>query len=1030
MKPVRVHSEIASARANSCCARFVRRHLKTGLIAGLFLVSAASGLSVHAQSTATLQGNVMDPDDGVVPEARISVRSWATNSERIALSDTNGNYQLAALPVGAYRVEIQAMGFQTQIIERLGVEVGRTVVQDFKLEVANISEEVSVLSPSPQLVDRATVSVGQVIDQKTVQEIPLNGRYFLDLGLLIPGSVTPPQTGVSSIPVRGSGAFAINTAGNREEAVNYMINGITLTNLWFSSISFQPSISTIQELRIDNSTFSAEYGQNSGAVVNIATRSGTNELHGELFEFFRNDALDARNFFDFTSSKPPPFKRNQFGGNLGGPIVRNKAFFLFSYEGLRHRQGISLNSVVLNDTERASVKDPAVAKLIEWIPRPNFVDSSGTPRFLSSPTAPVNLDHWTIDISHNVSEKDQLHAYYYAQLRNFIEPGRGGNTVPGFGVTHRSRRQLFTLNETHTFGPAVVNEARFGFNRIFGADTPTVQVNPADFGILNGINEPIGLPQITIAGGLSFGGPANNPSGRGDTMFVAADTVRCLCGRHSIKAGGEYRQFLNNIFRKGTGAFNFPTIGAFVDGTANSFSVTLGNQSSSVAQSAVGFFVQDNYKRTPNLTLEVGLRYDWSMMPTERYNRFIIFDPTTGSLARVGTQIDGIYQTHNKTLQPRVGFAWDPFHSGKTSVRAAYAILADQPLVSLVTSTSPNPPLAMPLTVTGSIRFGNAITEARPAGLAPQTVDHGFNNAYLQSWNLNVERELAHDLAAMVGYFGSKGTHLTLRRNINQPINGVRPYPALSGASAILPGTETVLGNVVQAESTGNSNYNALWANAKKQFAHGLSFNVSYTWSKSLDYNSLSSQGVVQNSYNVRGDRGLSDFDVRHRVVGSALYELPFHSNQFVEGWQLGAIVQSQSGNPVNIVTTNSTVTGLANTLRPDVAGPIRLIGNSDRWFDTSIFKPVPGFGTLGRNVVIGPGFSNTDLSVMKNTRLGETMRAQFRVEIFDLFNHANFGQPGNVVDTPAFGRITNTRFPTGESGSSRQVQFALKVIF
>lgn len=479
----------------------------------------------------------MDPDDGVVPEARISVRSWATNSERIALSDTNGNYQLAALPVGAYRVEIQAMGFQTQIIERLGVEVGRTVVQDFKLKVANISEEVSVLSPSPQLVDRATVSVGQVIDQKTVQEIPLNGRYFLDLGLLIPGSVTPPQTGVSAIPVRGSGAFAINTAGNREEAVNYMINGITLTNLWFSSISFQPSISTIQELRIDNSTFSAEYGQNSGAVVNIATRSGTNELHGELFEFFRNDALDARNFFDFTSSKPPPFKRNQFGGNLGGPIVRNKAFFLFSYEGLRHRQGISLNSVVLNDAERASVKDPVVARLIEWIPRPNFVDSSGTARFLSSPTAPVNLDHWTIDISHNVSKKDQLHAYYYAQLRNFIEPGRGGNTVPGFGVTHRSRRQLFTLNETHTFGPAVVNEARFGFNRIFGADTPTVQVNPADFGILNGINEPIGLPQITIPGGLSFGGPANNPSGRGDTMFVAANTVRCLCGRHSIKAG-------------------------------------------------------------------------------------------------------------------------------------------------------------------------------------------------------------------------------------------------------------------------------------------------------------------------------------------------------------------------------------------------------------------------------------------------------------------------------------------------------------
>src|SRR6185503_11238028 len=231
--------------------------------------------------------------------------------------------------------------------------------------------------------DSATVSVGQVIDQKTVQEIPLNGRYFLDLGLLIPGSVTPPQTGVSTIPVRGSGAFAINTAGNREEAVNYMINGITLTNLWFSSISFQPAISTIQELRIDNSTFSAEYGQNSGAVVNIATRSGTNELHGELFEFFRNDALDARNFFNFTSSRPPPFKRNQFGGAIGGPIYlprfgeggpvfrsgKDRAFFFFNYEVLRQRQGVDLNSLVLSDAQRVSVTDPVITKLIELIPR-------------------------------------------------------------------------------------------------------------------------------------------------------------------------------------------------------------------------------------------------------------------------------------------------------------------------------------------------------------------------------------------------------------------------------------------------------------------------------------------------------------------------------------------------------------------------------------------------------------------------------------------------------------------------------------
>ena len=395
-----------------------------------------------------------------------------------------------------------------------------------------------------------------------------------------------------------------------------------------------------------------------------------------------------------------------------------------------------------------------------------------------------------------------------------------------------------------------------------------------------------------------------------------------LVGRHSLKFGGEFRQFLNNIFRRGTGAFNFPTVAAFLAGTANSFSVTLGNQSSSIAQGALGFFVQDNYKLRPNLTLELGLRYEWNMTPTERYDRFIVFDPQSASLLRVGTHIDEIYHQNNKNFQPRVGFAWDPFKDGKTSVRAAYAILVDQPMTSVVTGTSANPPLAIPLTFTGPIRFDNAINLARAAGLAPQTVDHGFDNAYMQSWNLNVQRELTPDLAVMVGYFGSKGTHLTLRRNINQPVNGVRPFAALSESSPILPGTP--LGNITQVENTGNSSYNALWVTAKQRLMHGLQFNASYTWSKSLDYNSLSLQGVVvQNSYDLRGDRGLSDFDARHRVVVSAMYELPFRGNQFVEGWQLAAIVQAQSGNPVNIVTSNSTVNGVANTLRPDVTGPI-----------------------------------------------------------------------------------------------------------
>jgi len=586
------------------------------------------------------------------------------------------------------------------------------------------------------------------------------------------------------------------------------------------------------------------------------------------------------------------------------------------------------------------------------------------------------------------------------------------------------------LSETHTFGSTAVNEVRFGVNRWYTRTTPKAQLNPADFGIRNGISEPIGLPQISVAGGgLNFGGPSTNPSGRSDTTFVVADTLTKLLGNHSVKVGGEYRQFLNNNFRQGTGSLNFPTVAAFLAGTANSFSVTLGNQSSSIAQGALGFFVQDNYELHPNLTLELGLRYEWNMTPSERYDRFIVFDPTGASLVRVGSDTDDVYHQNNKNFQPRLGFAWNPFGDGKTVLRGAYGIFVDQPMTSVVLLTAANPPLAVPLTLSGSIPLGNAIVAARAVGLAPQTVDHGFSNAYVQSWNLNVQHELTPDLAMMVGYIGSKGTNLITRRNINQPVNGARPYPSLSSASPILPGTP--LGNITQVESTGNSSYNAVWVTANQRLRRGLEFNASYTWSKSLDYTSFSSGGIfVQNSYDLAGDRGLSDFDARHRVVVRAIYELPFTGNQFAKGWQLSAIFQAQSGNPFNIVTGDSTVNGVANTLRPDVTGPIKILGSVERWFDTSVFTAVPRFGNLGRNVVIGPGFNNTDFSVTKNTKLSERLRAQFRVEFFDVFNHANFGRPGNVVGTPAFGRITSTRFPTGEAGSSRQMQLALKLIF
>jgi len=1012
----------------ACLFQLSKINLK--FVSQALVVCYGLGLSATAygQSTAAIEGQVIDRNGAAVPAVQIVATNAETSISRRTVTDESGRYQLVALALGTYRVEVTGTGFQKQLIEGLTLTVGQVINKDFELQVGDVSQTVAVTADHA-IIEQSTISVSHVVGQRMVHDLPLNGRYFLDLGLLIPSSVTPPQGSFSSAPMRGLGSLAFNTGGGREETVNYLVNGITLNDLAFASISFQPSISTVQEFKVDNSTFSSEHGQSSGAIVTIATRSGTNGFHGEAFEFFRNSALDARNFFNFTSNKPPPFKRNQFGGNLGGPIIKERFFFFTSYEGLRQRQRLDVNSLVLSDAQRALATDPAIVKLLPLIPHANFADSSGTPRFVGSANAPVDADQWSLDMNYNLKVQDQLHGYYNLYRTLSSEPTRTGNTIPGFGNTTNVLRQVFTFNETHTFSACAVNEIRLGFNRFSSSNIPNAQLNPLDFGINNGITHPIGLPQISVAGGaLNFGGPSAQPSGRGDTTLVAADTVNYLNGQHSLKFGGEFREFLNNNLRQGTGSFNFPTVASFLAGTANSFSVTLGSQSSSISEGAFGFFIQDNYKPRTNLNFELGLRYDWNLTPTERYDRFIIFDPVTGSLVRVGTDINQVYHQNNMNFQPRVGFAWDPFKDGKTCVRAAYSIQTDQPMTSVVIPTAANPPLAMPLTFIGSLRFDNALSLAGPAGLAPVSINNGFDNAYVQSWNLNVQRELTSRLALLAGYIGSKGTHLISRLNINQPVNGVRPFPKLAASSPILPGT--TLGNITQVESAGNSSYNALWITAAQRLSKSLEFNASYTWSKSLDYNSFSTSGIVgQDAYNLRGDRGPSDYDARNRFVISALYDLPFRSNQWLEGWQIAAIVQSQSGSPVNIVTSNSTLTGVANTVRPNVNGPITIIGSVDRWFDTTVFTAVPGFGNLGRNAVIGPGFNNTDVSIIKNTKVGEKLRVQFRAEFFDVFNHANFGPPGTIVGGATFGRITNTRFPTGETGSSRQIQFAFKLI-
>ena len=731
---------------------------------------------------------------------------------------------------------------------------------------------------------------------------------------------------------------------------------------------------------------------------------------------------------------------------------------------------------VPTDAQRATVTDSSILKLLALIPRSANGLTSG------SATAPVNIDQVTGDVSYNFNSKNRLHGYYAFQHDRRGEPTLQGNTIGGFGDTRESHRQIFTLNETRTISSNVVNEARLGFNRIHILFSPNAKLNPLDFDIRNGVTDPIGLPQISVGGGgFNMGGPSGFPQGRSDTTIVGSDTLSYLHGNHSFKFGGEYRRFYNNNTNRDTGTFTFANMSTFLNGDANGFTVTLGDVSTAIAQGALGLFAQDNYKVRSNLTLELGLRWDWLMSPTERFDRFSSYVLQTNSLVQVNHGVAPVYHTNWKNFQPRIGFSWDPFKSGKTSVRAAYAILADQPITNLVTGNATNPPFASSVALPTSIptvKLSNAIIVTPPgATVSPSSADINFDNAYVQSWNLNIQREVKPGFAVTAGYFGSKGTHLRITRNVNQQflnaaLAPTRPFPALSLSSPIKPGVP--LQNITFREGSTNSSYNALWLTADKRLSRGFQFNASYTYSKSLDVNSQSGQGVtVQDSNNLRGDRGLSDFDARHRFVISGLYELPWHKNELVGGWQLSTIVQSQSGNPVTLLAGNAgaiaggapsananSLTGLA-TLRPDMGAPITIspvaaaTGNGVQWFPNLVCDPRPGgfcptpamailpvafvggktiyhFGNFGRNTITGPGFNNTDFSVIKRTKIGEDKILEFRWEVFDLFNHANFGQPGRTaqVGSTTFGVITSTRFPTGDSGSSRQMQFALKFKF
>lgn len=1007
----------------------------------------------HAQSTATLQGTVTDTSNAAVSSAKVVIHDRDTGVERTTQTNQSGFYLVPGLLPGTYQINVSANGFQGYVIKDLKLDVASTVTENVQLQVGTVTQEVTVSGGAP-LVNTTTSAVSQVITQKTVQEIPLNGRHFLDLAPLTPGTMTAPQNGFLVAPLQGLGALSIDTAGQRETTLNFLINGINLNDEVQNQVTFQPSLDTMSEFKIDNSTFPAQYGRNSGAIINVATRSGTNDFHGEAFNFLRNDYLDARNYFNPVGTPKSPLNRNDFGGDFGGPVKKNKVFFFLSYEGLRQKHALPLQVSV--PAAGTTSSNATVNNLLAILQKeaPANATLGGQPAFFGSTNAPVNEDIGTGDVDVNLTGSDQFHGYYAVEKDHRFEPTSGTN-LPGFGDTRDGSRQLLTLGESHIFSPKLTNQVRLGFNRLFITFEPndsSLTSSGVGIGLPAGVPD-IGLPSIVIqgvpSGVIEFGNPGGEPQGRGDTTVAFNDTVTWLKGRHSLSLGVDVSRFYNNNVGENVGSFTFSSLANFLNDAADAFSTQEGSSNDKILMPAWGAFVQDDFKWRPNLTFNLGLRYDWNGTPSEAANRLAVFDPLSASLVTIGSPgFSQVFPTNNKLVQPRVGFAWDPWGNGKTSVRGGYAILAQQPTTNIVSGLSGNPPFAVPLS--GTSRTNSITFEAPPANpntVAPFTVSPNYRDTYMQDWNLTIQRALTNTLGLQVAYVGSKGTRLQQEINENQP-------PVVGGAFA--SSTAAPFPNfsrIREVTSNGNSNYNGLWVTLHDQLTHNLQFLATYTLSKSLDYSSLDFPNVLpQNSYDLRSEYGPSDFDARNRFVLSGFYTFPFKGNRLVSGWQLAAITTAQSGNPLTVYMSG--VSGLFSgaVVRPNVSGPVQVTGSPHDWIaNPQVFTSpcttatVAGVTTLtgcslgneGRNSVIGPDYLDTDFSLIKDTRVTEKLSIQFRAEAFDIFNQANFGDPSFVI-TPTSGvtgvmtssAITSTRFPEGDFGSSRQLQLALKLMF
>jgi hypothetical protein len=1006
----------------------------------------------------SILGTVTDPNGAVIPEATVTAKNVGTGIERSTVTDSSGNYTLAELQTGTYVVTALKPGFAKYQIDGVLVEVTSEKRVDIELSVAG-SDTVVLVAPAAQ-VETTTNTLGGTISTKAVADLPVNGRDFTKFLVLVPGATGDPS-GATDSP----GSFGLFSAnGNRGRANNYLLDGTDMNDGYrnlpaineagvFGTPATILPIEAISEVAV-LSNFEAEYGRNSGAVVNIVTKSGTNEFHGSAFEFFRNNALDARNFFNPKPDPQTAFRNNQFGGSLGGPIIRNRTFFYFAYEGQRERVGLNSTARVPDPREIAALggpTNPVIARLLArnpW-PAPNrplpLFDDTGTPNLFVTTRALNDVDSMIGKIDHSFNQQNQLTARYFFGNSNQSFPLAllAGNVLPGYNTVTPTRVNLFSISYLRLFSNTKVNEMRFGYNRFDEGFFPEDQAfDPNSIGLNTGIasSQDFGLPFIRIrndpVGSIaSIGATLSVPRARVDTNWQAIDNFSWKLDRHDLKFGYEFRRtFVNAFFDAGyRGRLDFDSLADFLSGTLSGGRSARGDSRRGTFQNSHAGFIQDTFRWRPSVTFNLGLRYDYMGVIAEERNRFSIFDPARG-LVQVGTGgLDKLYNSDWNNFSPRIGFAWDLTGKSKTVVRAGWGLFYDAFSQDFFVGQLPfntfNPGPAYNPIGPSAVLFSFSTTPVIEDGVPiftdfldsdVFTVDPNLRTPYIQNYNLNLQHELFRNGVLQVGYVGSNGTKLFRYRDINQPVN-----PSVSTARPFDNGPFAPSGGtffyVNQLETTAHSNYNALQTSFTLRNRRGWTTNINYTWSHSID-NASDGQDYVanatqpENSHRADLEKANSNFDNRHRFVWSFGYEIPnFAKNhpRIGDGWQLNGILTLKSGSPFHVNLFDD-YNGTGEFFpRPDLVGdPYAGTSGPDRFLNLAAFKVpctldpegdgsagscLPGtqhFGSLGRNSLIGPAYRNFDFSIFKTTPITEQVKVELRAEIFNIFNHPNFSSP------------------------------------